>query len=196
MAQIPTPTTYAELDALLADPDTGSNSDFAEQFEAMAAAPALDGSELSRAELLATAAQLRQVDGETDRALELLRDAAADGSATRLPVASQVAYVHLQAGRPDEARAAVADLRPKDVSALNGLLYAGEVFETLGDLEAAHRWYTRGVVLAERRGESFPGGLFLTARHRVRSAMGLDHDEYDEAADAFSELQGGAGAGH
>ena len=89
---------------------------------------------------------------------------------------------------PDEAKQ-VADEFRRSRPELSDLVMMAENFEKAGDLEQAYRWVLMGVNRldvddASEATEGFATEYLLSARQRIRSALGFPPDELDEVAEA------------
>ena len=113
------------------------------------------------------------------------------------------ARILFRAGRADEANAVVDPLRPLLTRYPDAAAYVTAALAVGGRARDAETWLTEAVqeVLAER-GTAEPadaddaGVLFflLQQRHRLRHAMGLQHDTHDNLAERLETRLAGAGS--
>lgn len=182
------PLTLGDLDtlALRESPGSAGSRIMAETLERFADATGTDG-EVSRAELLAAAAEQWQLAGEDDRAIAVFGEAARDGSVTRVDPRAQIATVLHECGRDDEARSVLRDVPLRGRHGAHCLFYVGALYAALGELDEAHRWLTKGVLLAQKHPDRLGLTFLLVARHDVRRELGLPHDDFDEVVDAVED---------
>lgn len=141
-----------------------------------------------RAEVLVAVGELLQLAGRPEAALHAMREAAADGGTVRVDVRAHVAMARAGAGDRDGARADLAALLRELPTSLDLHLYVGHACTEHEMPAEALCWLTRGVLLAERRGEHGLGlALLLSARCRLRGAQGLPADDWDLAAERLIE---------
>lgn len=158
----------------------------AERFEELAAT--LAPGENGRASFLVAAGEHRQVRGEHDEARRCYELALADGGQTGTPALANLHRLALETGDDLEAASLVAELRAmarRDELYPMDFLFVGETFESVDSLREAQRWFTMPLsrldpVLDEDRLDPY----CLAARHRVRRALGLPVDRYDQVATA------------
>jgi tetratricopeptide (TPR) repeat protein len=101
------------------------------------------------------------------------------------------ARILFRSGRPDEAMAELEPLRPALTKYNDAAAYIPAALAAGGRNEVAEQWLTEAVqsALAERTGEPSSaedaGLLFflLQQRHRIRHALGHQHDQNDNLAD-------------
>jgi predicted Zn-dependent protease len=180
------PVTFDEVEALEAFAvDDGMHRSAADRLTGWAAEP-IPGDEVPPAALLSAAAWHLDLAGDPEGALALHRRAIA--AAGDVPPDARC-YLHgalLQAGRPDEARAVADEVRreaPADVAVYELI---AENYEAADDLRQAHRWLELGAARLDRIEDEVPLGAeddavaLLTARRRVRQALGFPLDELDE----------------
>lgn len=141
----------------------------------------------SRAELLVQLAEHCELAGDQASAERAYRDAVADGEAIEPDArAFLTCWCIVHGDRAEGERLAVELLksRPKNP---DDYQIVAEGYEQIGDLAAAAKWLTAGVLRLES--ELSDGRLYylLISRRRVRQAQGLDEDEYDALA---MELRG------
>lgn len=141
---------------------------------------------VTQAELVAAAAWQLDQAGDVDAALELHRRAVTAEGTTTPDARCTLAAALFDAGRPDEAREVAEDLRrarPRVVD-IAGM---AQVFELVGDLQQAHRWTAMGISRLDIVGEADPledadVELLLDVRRRVRAALGMPPDRFDDPA--------------
>lgn len=178
-----TPRTVDDIDELVAQ--AKERGDLAGQaYRLQRVAQRLSPGRASlRAEALVAAGELLQLAGQPGAALEVVLEAANDGGPVRLDVRTHVAMARAAAGDREGARAALATLLREPPPSLELHLYVGQRCAAYGMSTEALTWLTRGVLLAERRGEyGLSLGLLLSARYGLREAQGLPADDWDRAA--------------
>ena len=141
------------------------------------------GSE-GRAEYLSSAADWFVVTGEYDAARRCLDEARADGGGTTIDVDVQLVDLLLRVGDTEELDEVVTRLRhrTRELDDLD-LQMLAESFEDAGRLADAHRWFTVAVRdddpdEIEYGHPAYPAAV---GRRRVRQALGLPADRFDEA---------------
>lgn len=93
-----------------------------------------------------------------------------------------------QLDRPAEARGLSETLRRGRPDRVDTYLAMATVWESHGDLKQSLGWSNRGIALAEEvDGPPADLGLLCLARWRVRHALGMDPDEYDELGMGFMD---------
>ena len=176
-----------ELFDVLTNIDSAAVPDKAERFEAEA--QRLEPGEYGRASLLIASGEHWQVRGDYDKAQESFEAARADGGESAAD--PEVALFGLAMKRED------AEAAPRHLSILKALagaeqltvdnyLHIGEIYEEHDHLRQAHRWYTMPLTYADADDEDLDY-LLLAARLRVREALGLPRDRFDQRA--FEELE-------
>lgn len=184
------PISYDDVEGLEVGARTpAQHRDVAATLVAWAEEPHPDDDDAAPAQLLVAAGEHLRMAGDVDGALELCRRAV-DAPGPAHPEAR--VYWHrslLDVGRADEAHEVADQLRRSATG--DGSVYelVGESYESTGDLDRAHRWFTLGVTRLERlvddgqddRLTQVWRGSLLRGRWRVRRAMGLPLDEDDEA---------------
>ena len=180
------------------------NSDDIERLEASArtpkghrrAAEALTGwarepnqdDEVTPADLLSAAAWHLQQAGDGEAALDLYRQAVAAGRTTSLDARCLLHAALLEAGLSEEAQQ-VADEFRHSRPPISDVTAMAENFEEAGDLDQAHRWVVMGVNRLDLDDGTEPANDFdtdylLSARLRIRRAIGFPPDELDRTAEA------------
>ncbi|MGY1501875.1 SEC-C metal-binding domain-containing protein [Streptomyces sp. QTS52] len=155
-----------------------------------------------REQLLMEAADAWSDAGEYDRAVALYErflDPEGEGCAEPDLVDAFRIGTLWDAGREEEARAAVTAFRkrhPRDAGAWN---FVAEAFEERGETATAAECYTAGVTHALGTGapvtvdtveadpHHFDVGTLFIGRHRVRRLLDEPHDDWDDVADALHE---------
>lgn len=159
-------------------------SEKAERFEELAAS--LPVGENGRASFLVAAGEHWQMRKQYDEARRCFEAAQADGGQTGTPALANLHSLALETGNEEEATTLIAELRemarreelyPMDFN------FIGETFEAFDRLAEAQRWFTLPLsyldpVLDEDELDPY----CLAGRHRVRRALGLPVDRYDQAA--------------
>jgi hypothetical protein len=141
-----------------------------------------------RAEALVAVGELWQLAGEAERALQAVLEAQADGGQVRLGVRAHVAMARAAAGDADGARAELAALMRDQSTSLDLHVFVGQRCVGYDLLPEALTWLTRGVLLAERRGEvGMRAVLLLMTRWEVRKLLGLPADDWDLAAQRMEQ---------
>ena len=166
----------------------------------------LEPGQAGRAAWLSHAGESWELAGEPEQAKRCYEEALADGGPAWLDMRAALAAVLLDLDEVSRAETLLEDLR-RDLAKgpVRGPVhdFVGERLELHGRLEEALRWFTAGVEAAERPGAGQDAELdavgSLGGRFRVRRALGLPHDRYDERAaeqkrraasdfDAFTDL--------
>lgn len=143
-----------------------------------------------RIDVLMVIADHQALRGEVDRALATLDQAAADPGADRdLIEAMRVAYL-IEGGRGDEAEPDLRELRRRG-SALpaEALERVADALEETGRLREAMRWFTIGLRDLDPQHDlpEHDEEFALIGRWRVRQALGLPADHYDDLARSTRE---------
>jgi predicted Zn-dependent protease len=151
--------------------------------ELLGAGPPADGDR--QALLLQQVGDYRAIAGDLEGAEQAYREAIDTGGATEFDVRASLIDILLQGDRDGEARALAEEVRRGRTPSPSVHLLVGEAFEAHGHLDDAHAWLTRGVRRAEEAGEPADWDRFMLmqSRRRVREAIGLPQDEYDEAVE-------------
>jgi predicted Zn-dependent protease len=158
----------------------------AEKLAAWAEEARPDDQDVSPASLLVSAGEHLTEAGDPEGAVALFRRAVATGQHVPPDVRC---YLHgglLRVGDTGAARRIAEELRRERPVDGDVYLFLGENHELAGDLREAHRWLTMGarraiddVEAGDDRAAEDAAGL-LMARLRVRHALDLPLDEYDE----------------
>jgi predicted Zn-dependent protease len=143
--------------------------------------------DVSPASLLANAGEQLSRIGDHDAALEMLHRAV--GAEGQVPPDVRC-YLHhglLDVGDVAGARRLADELRRERPADSDVYLFIGEDYELSGDLGEAHRWLTMGLLrMLARAGDDEDdlavrgAAVLVRARYRVRRALDLPVDEYDE----------------
>jgi len=145
-----------------------------------------------RAELLTMQAEFLAQDGQLDEARTVFVEALEDGGWTTLH--PKVGLLVLALEDDDEAEAEADTLLAEALTLYrddqldpDACAEIGEALEKAGRLKQAHRWFT--MPLRELDPDELESGDFplLDGRYRVRRALGLPMDAFDEETDALRE---------
>jgi hypothetical protein len=145
-----------------------------------------DDDDVTPASLLVSAGEHLTTAGDHEAAVALLRRAVA--AAGHVPPDVRC-YLHsglLTVGDLDGARRLAEELRHDRSADSDVFLFVGENYELVDDLREAHRWMTMGLLRTVgqvEQGNDLAAGDAATlagARYRVRRALDLPVDEYDE----------------
>jgi hypothetical protein len=143
-----------------------------------------ESGEVSRAAILALAAEEWRQAGQPSTALDRFQRALDDGGEVGIDPRAGIADTLFELDRPDEARAVIHAIRTgagAEVDPLTALSVA-ETLAAYGDLAGAHDWATEGV-RACPPGEGTRDALLRT-RYRIRVDLGLPEDDLDALLDA------------
>jgi len=145
-----------------------------------------------RAELLAMQAEFLAEDGQLAEARTAFAAALADGGWTTLHPKIGLLELALKLQDDAEADALLAELLQlyRDEQLIpDACVEVGEALEEAGRLKQAHRWFT--MPLRELDPDELEDGdlLLLAGRYRVRRALGLPMDAFDEETDAIREAE-------
>jgi tetratricopeptide (TPR) repeat protein len=136
-----------------------------------------------RAAWLSHAGERWEMEGDLARAKACFEQAAQDGGEAYLDPRAGLVNVLLRLGENSRADEVLADLR-RDLKAgwSHRFLHetVGESLELNGRLQEALRWFTAGLTHAEREDPEAVDIGCLNGRFRVRRALGLPLDRYDE----------------
>jgi len=175
------PVTEDDLERAPQTPE--AHAQYASQLESWARAPH-PNDEVLQADLLVAAGDHWSYAGDHDRALACFIEAVETGE----PMAPDARAYLLQglydAGHDEEAERLLEALRAERPRDPRLYVLVGETLELRGDLPRATRWFTTGLLRAERDEAvaDVDVDLLMLARARVRAAQGFDLDEYDELA--------------
>jgi predicted Zn-dependent protease len=182
------PLSQDDLDELYARARTPAERRAAAEQLAAWAEEEHPADDVSPASLLVSAGEHLSAAGDHDAALDLFRRAAS----ARGQVAPDVrCYLHhglMEVGDLDGARRVADELRRERPADADVYLFIGEDYELADHLQEAHRWLTMGVLRSVNRAgdgdEEAAGDAagLMAARLRVRRALELPMDEYDELA--------------
>jgi predicted Zn-dependent protease len=181
------PRTRDDLDELYAHASTpDQRRAAAEQLVTWAEEEHPEDDGVSPASLLVSAGEHLSTAGEHDAALGMFRRAAS--ARGHVPPDARC-YLHhglMEVGDLDGARRLAEELRRERPADADVYLFIGEDYELAGHLQEAHRWLTMGTLRSVNRVEDgddraagYAAGL-MRARRRVRRALELPADEYDE----------------
>jgi tetratricopeptide (TPR) repeat protein len=183
------PLTRDDLDELYARASTPDQRRAAAEQLAAWAGEEHPEDDVSPAALLVSAGEHLSEAGDHDAALDLFRRAASAGG--HVPPDARC-YLHhglMEVGDLDGARRLADELRRERPADADVYLFIGEDYELADHLQEAHRWLTMGVLRSVNRVEDgddraagYAAGL-MRARRRVRRALELPVDEYDELVD-------------
>lgn len=172
------------FDRLTEIEETVPRDEKAERFEELAATMPLGDN--GRASFLLAAGEHRQMRGQFDEARRCYELALADGGQTGTPALANLHRLALETGNDPDAASLVAELRQmarRDELYPMDFCFIGETFEAVERLSEAQRWFTMPLSHLDPVldvGELDPS--CLAGRHRVRRALGLPMDRYDQAA--------------
>lgn len=141
--------------------------------------------EVTPADLLVAAAWHLQQAGDGEAALVLYRRAVAAGATTSIDARCLLHAALLGAGLSEEAQQVAEEFR-RSRPRVSDITAMAENYEETGNLEQAHRWVVVGAnrLDLDDAADEFEIEYLLTARHRIRRALGFPPDELDEAAEA------------
>lgn len=182
------PLTRDDLDELYAEARTpAERRAVAEQLAAWAEEDHPED-DVSPATLLVNAGEHLSTAGDHDTALELFRRAADARGHVPPDVRCYLHHGLMEVGDVDDARRLADELRRERPADPDVYLFVGEDYEVTDHLEDAHRWLTMAVLQFVRRVQDGDDGAarsaadLMGARRRVRQALALPADEYDELA--------------
>jgi predicted Zn-dependent protease len=142
--------------------------------------------DVSPASLLVSAGEHLSEAGDHDGAVALFRRAASARGHVPPDVRCYLHHGLMEVGDLDGARRVADELRRERPADADVYLFIGEDYELADHLQEAHRWLTMGVLRSLNRvedgDEEAAGGAahLMAARLRVRRALELPTDEYDE----------------
>ena len=156
-----------------------------------------------RVELLLESAATWSDEGRHDRALALYERLMDDGGDDPAGDPDLVDAYRINtlwdAGRDEEAAAAVAAFHGRHPWHAGAWNLVAEGFEVRHEITTAAEWFTAGVThalgavgtltadLVEEHPQSYDVETLLTGRHRVRRQLGEPHDDWDDVADSLHE---------
>jgi tetratricopeptide (TPR) repeat protein len=144
-----------------------------------------------RAEVLANLADDLTADGQLDEAEVLYQQAIADGGRTVLNPhigLLSVALERVDEPRADELLAVLLAKSRADQLVVGDYEWIGETLEEAGRLRAALRWFTIPLRDIQPGDIDLMPVLALEGRWRVRRALDLPVDAYDEAREVWHEV--------
>jgi len=136
-----------------------------------------------RAAWLTHAGERWEMEGDLVRAKACYEEAARDGGETYLDPRAEMLNVLLELGETDRVNELLADLRRDLKAGWEGRYVhemVGESLELHGRLDEAMRWFSAGLTHSQRDDPETVDLGCLNGRWRVRRALGLPHDRYDE----------------
>lgn len=158
----------------------GEPARLAQQLEDWAADPHPDDVE-DAGFLLVQASEIWLRADDAGRAVDAARRAVGTGDDVAPDARCYLVDALLAADRSDEAAAVAGELRRSRGNDPFVLEFLGETYEERGHLTEAHRWFTMGLTAVERHGDPHDAGpVLLASRFRVRRALELPVDDYDE----------------
>jgi hypothetical protein len=171
-----------ELFDVLTAIDSAAVPDKAERFqeEAQRLEPGAHG----RASLLIASGEHWQMRGEYDKAQVSFDAARADGGESAVDPEVALFGLAMERGAADAAAQHLATLKGlanAEQLTLDDYLQIGEIYEGHGELRHAHRWLTMPLTYADPDDDDLDY-LLLVARLRVREALGLSRDRFDQVA--------------
>ncbi len=161
------------------------HQELAARLLAWAAEEPPDEDELSPADLLVGAGEQLALGDDHAGALDAFQAAADRPERTHPDARGFVVRALVDLGRIAEAQDVSEQLRRSRPEHAVTYAYVGEVWEEAGELDRAHRWFTRGLLLAERTRDHTSYALLLISRLRVRESLGFPPDRDDEIAAAM-----------
>jgi tetratricopeptide (TPR) repeat protein len=180
------PLTQDDLDELYARARTPAQRRAAAEQLAAWAEEEHPEDDVSPASLLVSAGEHLSVAGDHDAALDLFRRAASARGHVPPDVRCYLHHGLMEVGDLDGACQVADGLRRERPADGDVYLFIGEDYELAGHLQEAHRWLTMGVLRSvsrvedgDERAADDAAGL-MAARLRVRRALDLPMDEYDE----------------
>jgi predicted Zn-dependent protease len=145
-----------------------------------------DDAEVTPAMLLAHAGEQLTSVGDHAAALDLYRRATQAEGDVVPDVRCHLHHGLIEAGDLDAARRLAEEVRRSGPADVDVYVLIAEDYEAIGDLAQANRWMNLGLrhlvdELEDPDGPQpdFVAALFLTARRRVREALGFPPDEFD-----------------
>lgn len=143
------------------------------------------------AEVTVAAADHHQALGRPEIAIALLEEVRAAGVPTEPSVEAHLLSAHLAAGNDPRAADLDAELRARSREIYLGDDYSwvGEAYEVAGRLKEALRWFSMANRDVDPDDIEALEPWALSGRWRVRQALGLPVDAYDQAAAIVHEEQ-------
>lgn len=178
-----------ELEQIAAEPDGDRR---AAEYERVLSGLAPGGE--GWAETLMCLAEERKLAGRLDDARDLYRQAFDDGGRTVLDAQAGLLDVALAAGddaRADELLGLLLTRSRNDELVVGDYEWIGEQLEAAGRLRQALRWFTIPVRDLQPGATELMPITCLDGRFRVRRALDLPLDAYDDAHDVWHELNDG-----
>lgn len=139
---------------------------------------------VTRAFILVELGEYLDMAGEHDAAGIEFRAAVSDQGAALPDARCYLAKWCLQHGDSAEGRRLIDEIWSERSKDPDVYVFVGEIYEERGELSAAIRWFTAGL-LRSMRDVNVPESnvlLLLASRRRVRLAHGFTEDDYDEMA--------------
>ena len=136
-----------------------------------------------RAAWLSHAGERWEMEGDLERARACFEQAAQDGGETYLDARAQMLNVLLELGETSRADELLEQLRSDLKAGWSGRYVhevVGEGLELHDRLDEALRWFSAGLTHAQREDPEALDLGCLNGRFRVRRALGLPHDRYDD----------------
>jgi tetratricopeptide (TPR) repeat protein len=144
-----------------------------------------------RAEVLTCLADDLKWDGDLDQGVELYQQAIDDGGRTVLSPHAGLLDIALERGeddRADELLAVLLDRSRADALVVGDYEWIGEALEAAGRLRAALRWFTIPLRDIQPGDIDLMPEVCLHGRWRVRRALDLPIDAYDESYEVLQEV--------
>jgi tetratricopeptide (TPR) repeat protein len=142
-----------------------------------------------RGEILLEAAEQRELAGQVDQAVALLREVLTLGGKDAEFAHVSLAELYFKQGADSEARESLRALEEMEPASTGPAALVGELLEERGEYEAALHWFDRAVETLDVEAIAKPGAgpsiaaMPLFGRQRCRAKLGLPADEVDRAAD-------------
>ena len=141
---------------------------------------------VGRAAWFAHAGEAWELEGDLARARAMYEEAVADGGPALLDPRAELFDVLLGLGDADRAEEVLSDLAADLRSGRGADIFpatVGEALESHGRLEEALRWFDAGLAWSERASAGDADLVCLNGHFRVRRALGLPQDGYDELSE-------------
>ena len=171
-----------ELFDVLTNIDSAAVPDKAERFESEA--QRLEPGEHGRASLLIASGDHWRMRGEFDRARSAFEAARADGGESAVDPEVALFGLAMEVEDGDAASRHLTTLKAlagAEQLSWDNYLQIGEVYEEHDQLRQAHRWLTMPLTYADADDEDL-NYLLLVTRLRVREALELPRDRFDQRA--------------